>query len=138
MSIRTETMTMRYTRINSFTFDLTWEQKQLCTWVAERASSGVRRIYYGELKTVLGIASDQDITRLLKDIRERIDDVHEMVSFPIVNTASPYFDVHARADYIWADYCRAEREIVGTRFDGRPDETDTEHHLEHGCAACAV
>lgn len=129
---------MRYSRINSFTFDLTWEQKQLCTWVAERASNGVLRIYYGELKTVLGIAGDRDITRLLKEIRERIDDVHEMVQFPIVNTTSPYFDIHTRADYIWADYCRAEREKAGTLFEGRPDETGITHHSEHGCAACAV
>ena len=130
---------MRYGRLNSFTFDLTWEQKQLCTWVAERASSGVLRIYYGELKAVLGIAGDRDITRLLKEIRERIDDVHEMVQFPIVNTTSPYFDIHMNADYIWDDYCRAEREMDGLDSENQPEEEiGITYHSECRRTPCAV
>ena len=103
---------MRYDSKDAFTFDLTWDQRQLCTWVAEQASSGVGRIHYDDVKAVLGIASDRDVTRLLRQVRERVDAVHEMVQFPIVNTTSPYFDIHMNADYIWDDYCRAEREIV--------------------------
>jgi hypothetical protein len=106
--------------------------------VAERASSGVRRIHYADVKGVLGIASDREITRLLKGIRERVDDVHEMVQFPIVNTTSPYFDIHMNADYIWDDYCRAEREIAGQEFQDQSDEVGITHHLEYGCVAGAV
>ena len=129
---------MRYGRISTFTFDLTWDQKQLCAWVAERASSGVRRIHYADVKAVLGLTSDRDITRLLKGIRERVDDVHEMVQFPIVNTSSPYFDIHMRAGFIWDDYCQAEREIADQSFQDPSDEMGITDHSEYGCTACAV
>jgi len=129
---------MRYGRISMFTFDLTWDQKQLCAWVAEKANSGVRRIHYGDVKAVLGSTSDRDITRLLKEIRERVDDVHEMVQFPIVNTSSPYFDIHMRAGFIWEDYCRAEREIADQGIQDQSDEPGITDHSELGCTACAV
>lgn len=129
---------MRYGSKDVFTFDLTWDQRQLCTWVAEQASSGTRRIHYDDVKAVLGIAGDRDITRLLRQVRERVDAVHEMVQFPIVNTTSPYFDIHMNADYIWDDYCRAEQEIVGLDFESQLQDVEILHHLGYGCEACAV
>ena len=129
---------MSYGRISTFTFDLTWDQRQLCAWVAERASSGVRRIHYADAKTALGIAGNREITRLLQGIRERVDKVHEMVLFPIVNTTSPYFDIHMNADYIWDDYCQAEREVAGRSFPGQGDEMEITSESEQGCAACVV
>jgi hypothetical protein len=138
ISIRTEIMAMRYGRISMFTFDLTWDQKRFCAWVAERAGSGVRRIHYGDVKAVLGLTSDRDITRLLKGIRERVDDVHEMVQFPIVNTSSPYFDVHMRAAFIWDDYCGAEQEVADQDFQAPSDEMGITNPSECGRTACAV
>ena len=134
----TMTMTTRYGSLSTFTFDLTWDQRQLCAWVAEQASSGIRRVQYDDAKAVLGIASDWDITCLLKEIRERIDDVHEMVQFPIVNTSRPYFDIHGNAGYIWDDYCRAEQEIADPDFENRLEKMGVIHHSGYGRAACAV
>jgi len=129
---------MRYGSMDTFTFDLTWNQRQLCTWVAEQASSGISRVQYDDVKAVLGIASDRDITRLLREIRERIDEVHEMVQFPIVNTTRPYFDIHRNADCIWDDYCRAEREIAGPDFENQLEKMGVIYHSGYGRAACAV
>jgi len=131
---------MRYGLVGAFTFDLTGDQRQLCAWVAEKASEGVRRIHYSEVKTVLGIARDRDITRLLKGIRERRDDLHSLVHFPIVNTISPYFDVDMNAGYIWDDYCRAEQEqeIAGTDYGNQSHEVALAEDSECGRTACAV
>lgn len=129
---------MRYGSRNEFTFDLTWEQRQLCAWVAEQAGSGVRRIHYADAKAVLGIAGDRDITHLLRQIRERVDAIHEMVQFPIVNTTSPYFDIHMNADCIWDDYCQAERESVGLDFESQSYEMGIGHRSGYGCEVCAV
>ena len=129
---------MRYDSKDVFTFDLTRDQRQLCTWVAEQASSGVRRIHYDDARAVLGIASDRDITRLLRQVRERVDAVHAMVQFPIVNTTSPYFDIHMNADYIWDDYCRAEQEIVDLDLESQSQEMEILRHWGYDYAACAV
>ena len=104
------TAMMLYDAITEFTPDLTSQEKQVCAWVAEQASGGARRIYYAQAMEMLGATDDRQITRVLKRLRERLDDVHKMIQFPIVNTTSPYFDIHPNADYIWDGYCRAERE----------------------------
>ncbi len=129
---------MRYGSISAFTFDLTRDQRRLCAWVAEKASNGVRRIHYGDVKAALDISGDRDLTRLLKEIRERVDDVHEMVQFPILNTTSPYFDIDMNAGYIWDDYCRAEQEIVGADYENPSHEVAIAHDSEYGRTACAV
>jgi len=103
---------MLYGTIAEFTPDLTSREKQLCAWVAEQASAGAKRIFYREAMVALGIADDREMTQVLGRLRERVDDVHKMIEFPIVNTTAPYFDIHRNADYIWDDYCRAERESL--------------------------
>jgi hypothetical protein len=45
---------------------------------------------------------------MLRDMRERVDRIHEMVQSPIVNTAYPYFEIHVDADHIWDRYIEAE------------------------------
>ena len=129
---------MRYGALSVFTFDLTPDQRRLCAWVAERASEGVCRVHYADVKDALGIATDRDLTHLLKEIRERVDEVHEMVHFPIVNTRSPYFDIDMNAGYIWNAYCRAEEEIAGADYGNQSDETAITHEAEYICAACVV
>lgn len=119
---------MRYRFMTDFTFDLTAPQKQLCAWVAERASAGVRRVTYDDAQAALGIPGDREITRILREIRERVDEVHTMVEFPILNTAVPYFDIHRNADYIWDDYCRGEQEHF---YPGCQDDTCEIQDLEH-------
>lgn len=130
---------MRCSPVTTFTFDLTDDQRQLCAWVAEQASIGVHRIWYVDLKAAMGIKHDRDITRLLRQIRERLDTIHTMVHSPIVNTNHPYFDLHRDADWIWSDYCRAEREERGVDL----DEQDAEDILglfrsERECMTCTV
>jgi hypothetical protein len=129
---------MRYGSISAFTFDLTRDQRRLCAWVAEKASKGVRRIHYGDVKAALDIAGDRDLTRLLKEIRERVDEVHEMVQFPILNTTSPYFDIDMNAGYIWDEYCQAEQEIIGTDYENQSHDVAITHDSEYGRTACAV
>lgn len=97
--------------MTTFTFNLTDDQRQLCSWVADHARAGVDRIWYADVKTALNIADDEDVTRLLREIRERRDTICGMVHSPLVNTNDPYFDLHRDADCIWDDYCRAEREL---------------------------
>ena len=94
--------------MDTFTFDLTDDQKQLCAWVAEQARVGIDRIWYTDIKEAMHIGDDTNITRILRQIRERLDSIHEMIHSPIVNTHSPYFNLHRDADCIWDDYCRAE------------------------------
>lgn len=129
---------MRYGSEEVFTVDLTQDQRRLCTWVAEQASNGTRRIHYNDVKAILGIGGDRDITRLLRQVRERLDAVHEMVQFPIVNTTSPYFDIHMNADCIWDDYCRAEQESLGLDFENQAHEIEIVHHSGYGCEVCTV
>ena len=129
---------MRYGSIGAFTFDLTREQRQVCTWVARQASPGITRITYDDLREAMKMWDDRQITRVLRQIRERLDEVHEMVQFPIVNTTRPYFDVHPNADYIWDGYCRAEQEADGLPFDDAPDPLGASDALVYGCTACTV
>ncbi len=129
---------MRYGSIGAFTFDVTREQRQVCTWVAEQASMGITTISYDDLKAALQIPDDRQITRVLREIRERRDEVHEMVQFPIVNTTRPYFDIHPNADYIWDDYCRAEHDADHTLFESHPDSLETSDSPVHAYASCAV
>lgn len=129
---------MKYGSIGAFRFDVTSEQRQVCTWVAEQASMGITRITYDDLQAALGIGDDREITRVLRQIRERLDDVHEMVQFPIVNTARPYFEIHPNADYIWDDYCRAEHEAEGLGLAGDPDCPEMNDCPVYDCVACAV
>jgi len=124
--------------VSTFTFDLTGPQRQLCTWVAEQASSGVDRVYYEDVRAALGTVSDAEITRILRGIRERRDDVHEMVLFPVVNTTSPFFGIDKNADYIWDDYRRAEREGVSEDFESHSNEIAIIRHAERECTTCTI
>lgn len=103
---------MRTGWIETFDCDLTDEQKRLCEWIAERAQADIRRIPYKEAREALGIASDRELTCMLRNMRERLDGLHGMVQSPIVNTHSPYFDIHADAGHIWDSYRRVEEESV--------------------------
>lgn len=96
---------------NPFRLDLTDEQKRLCDWVARQARTGVRQIRYQEATTALGLHAEQ-LTRMLRDMRERLDEIHDMVEAPVVNTWAPYFGVTTRARYVWEDYRRAEQEVT--------------------------
>jgi len=96
--------------IDTFDLDLTDDEKRLCAWIAEQAHAGVRRVRYDEVQAVLGMCGAEDLTRALRCLRERVDDVHDMVQSPIVNTAMPYFEIRPAAGYIWDRYCRAEAE----------------------------
>lgn len=129
---------MLYGTITEFALDLTGQQKQLCAWVAEQASAGVRRIYYADARTALDIADDLQITRILGQLRERLDDVHKMIEFPIVHTSAPYFDVHRNADYIWDDYCHAEREHRRLECESYAGEIRDIESLQRDRAVCCV
>ena len=102
---------MRFGWMDTFQCDLSERERQLCTWVAERASAGRRRAYYVEARHVLGIDNERELTDLLRGIRERMDDIHDLVQSPIVNTSTPYFDIHPDADHIWDSYRRVESDI---------------------------
>lgn len=106
-----EMQTMKCSAMDQFRFDLTEEQRRLCDWVARQAKTGSRRIPYDEARTALDL-HDEQLTRMLRDVRERLDEIHAMVEAPIVNTQTPYFEVPGQARYIWDSYCRAEQETV--------------------------
>lgn len=108
--------------MDTFTFDLTNDQRELCAWVAREARAGTTRIWYADLKAVLGIEDDAEITHIVRELRERYDAVHEMVRSPIVNTNSPYFDLHRDADWIWDNYCRAEAEMLDVVLGARDSD----------------
>jgi len=103
-----------------FQFDLTEDEKRLCDWLAQQASPEggpqtrtsafgvpVRQIRYQEATEALALREEQ-LTHMLRDMRERLDEIHAMVEAPIVNTQTPYFEVPLRARYIWDNYRRAE------------------------------
>ena len=50
---------------------------------------------------------------MLREMRERLDEIHDMVEAPIVHTQTPYFEVPVQARHIWESYCRAEQEVEG-------------------------
>lgn len=106
-------MTMRW--IDTFDCDLTDDQKHLCEWIAGQARVGKTRVYYEDVQALLGIGSQQELTDLLRSMRERLDDIHDMVQSPIVNTIDPYFDICEDADHIWNSYCLAEKETRGSK-----------------------
>ena len=120
---------------NAFEYNLTDEERQLCGWVAEQARFGADRIRYAEIKAIMGIDDDQDITELLRRMRERCDDIHKIVHSPITHTNAPYFTFHRDADCIWDDYCRAEMEELG---DGLLNDIEQLGHDELECLMCAV
>ncbi len=100
---------MKCSVMDQFRFDLTEEQRRLCDWIARQSRTGSRRIRYDEARAALDV-HDEQLTRMLRDVRERLDEIHEMVEAPIVNTWAPYFEVPGQARYIWDSYCRAEQE----------------------------
>jgi hypothetical protein len=108
---------------NQFRFDLTEDQKRLCDWLAQQTHPvgsfqtrlsafgvPVRQIRYQDATAALDLAEEQ-LTRMLRDMRERLDAIHAMVEAPIVNTQMPYFEVPVHARYIWDNYRRAEKEV---------------------------
>ncbi len=104
---------------SQFRFDLTEEQKRLCDWVAQQARTGIRHIRYEEATAALDLHNEQ-LTRMLREMRERLDEIHEMVEAPIVHTQTPYFEVPVQARHIWESYCRAEQEVDSqTQVDSR-------------------
>lgn len=103
---------MRMGSTETFECDLTEEEKRLCEWIAEQARAGINRVYYDDARAHGGMRSDVHLTRILRGLRERLDDIHNMVESPIVHTAAPYFDVHIDADHIWDGYCHAEDEAI--------------------------
>jgi hypothetical protein len=112
-----EMQAMKRSVMDQFRFDLTEEQRRLCDWIARQARTGSRRIRYDEARAALDV-HDEQLTRMLRDVRERLDEIHEMVEAPIVNTWSPYFEVPGQARYIWASYCRAEQETEQPPLEG--------------------
>jgi len=108
---------------NQFRFDLTDEQRRLCDWVAQQARTGLgsptrlssfgvplRQIRYQEATAALDLHEEQ-LTRMLRGIRERLDEIHAIVEAPIVNTRTPYFEVPVYAPRIWDNYRQAEQEV---------------------------
>jgi len=119
-----EMQTMQCHLSDQFRFDLTEEQRRLCDWVAQQARSEVgclmrhnafgvpvRQIRYEEATAALDL-HDEQLTRMLRGMRERQDEIHAMVEAPIVNTQTPYFEVPTHARYIWDNYRRAEKEVA--------------------------
>jgi hypothetical protein len=106
-----EVQVMTFESTESFQFDLTDEQRQLCDWVARQVGTGVRRICYEDARAALDVP-DERLTHLLRDMRERLDSIHEMVQFPILNAREPYFEVPLDAGHIWDRYRRAEQEMA--------------------------
>ena len=105
---------MQCNPMDQFRFDLTEEQQRLCDWVAQQARTGVRQIRYKEATAALDLHEEQ-LTNMLRGMRERLDEIHEMVEAPIVNTQTPYFEVPVQARHIWDSYRRAEQEVESGR-----------------------
>jgi hypothetical protein len=96
--------------IDTFEANLTNNERRLCDWIARQARLGVRRARYEEIQAALGILDPTELTLLLRGLRERVDNIHDMIESPIVNTAAPYFDIHLSAACIWESYLDAEAE----------------------------
>ena len=103
---------MKNVWIETFECDLTDEQKQLCEWVAERAQAGVRRVCYEQALAALDSETEKELTCMLRNLRERLDQIHDMVQSPIVHTNAPYFDIHPDADHIWDRYLQANEQVT--------------------------
>ena len=102
---------MTFGSTDQFQLDLTDEQRRLCDWVAQQASTGILRIRYEDARAALDVPEEQ-LTRILRKMRERRDGIHEIVESPILNTPTPYFDVPLQARDIWDGYCRAEERVA--------------------------
>ena len=102
---------MRTGWIETFECDLTDEQKRLCEWIAEQARAGRTQATYAQVQADLDIDDAKTLTCMLRNMRERLDRIHDMIQSPIVNTMAPYFEIHADADRIWARYLAAEEAI---------------------------
>lgn len=125
--------------MDTFTFDLTNDQRELCAWVAREARAGTTRIWYADLKAVLDIEDDAEITHIVRELRERCDAIHKMVRSPIVNTNSPYFDLHRDADWIWDDYCRAETETLDAVLDSQDlGDLGESRNSRYECLTCVA
>jgi hypothetical protein len=106
-----EVPTMTFGSMDQFQLDLTDEQKRLCDWVAQQASTGILRIRYEDARAALDVPEEQ-LTWILRKMRERRDGIHEIVESPILNTQTPYFDVPLQARDIWDGYRRAEQRVA--------------------------
>jgi hypothetical protein len=93
--------------VGTYNLDLSESQTRLCVWVAEQARIGVSRALYEDAKKATGFTSDSELTEALRQFRERLDDIHKMAQSPIVNTHTPYFEIHDMAHWIWSGYCQA-------------------------------
>ncbi len=102
---------MMVSPMDQFQLDLTEEQKRLCDWIAQQASTGILRIRYEDARAALDVPEEQ-LTRILRKMRERRDGMHEIVESPILNTQTPYFDVPLQARDIWDEYRRAEQKVA--------------------------
>jgi len=102
---------MIFSPTEQFQLDLTEEQKRLCDWVAQQVSTGILRIRYEDARAALDVPEEQ-LTRILRKMRERRDGIHEIVESPILNTQTPYFDVPLQARNIWDGYRRAEQQVA--------------------------
>ena len=98
--------------IETFECDLTDDQKRLCEWIAEQAQAGKTQILYADALAELPIETEDELTCMLRTLRERVDRIHELVHSPIVNTRAPYFEIHSEADCIWQRYLEAEEPLV--------------------------
>lgn len=112
--------------------ELSSDERRLCAWVAQHARAGRTRAYYWQAAAALGLHDAAEITALVRGMRERLDDIHEMVQSPIVNTLTPYFDIHPDADHIWDRYGGAEE---GTFYMEHADAAGREAPVL--CAAAA-
>jgi hypothetical protein len=102
-----ETGIMKQEVVGTFDLDLNEAQSRLCAWVAEQARVGVTRALYEEARKATGFTSDDELTEALRQFRERLDDIHKMAQSPIINTHTPYFEIHDTAHWIWSGYCQA-------------------------------
>ncbi len=102
---------MMFGPTDEFQLDLTDEQKRLCDWIAQQASTGILRIRYADARAALDVP-EEELTHILRKMRERRDGMHEIVESPILNTPAPYFDVPLQARDIWDGYCRAEQKTA--------------------------
>jgi len=108
--------------IDTFELDLTEDERQLCDWIARQGRLGVRRVRYEEAQAALGILDRAELTVLLRALRERVDNIHNMIDSPMVNTVAPYFDIHLGAGAIWESYEKAQEQ---QQF---PEELDASYY----------
>jgi hypothetical protein len=107
--------------------------------VARQAREGVGRVKYADLKTMIGKEDEAEVTRVVREMRERRDAIATMVHSPIVHTHDPYFDLHRDADCIWDEYCRAESEALESPLEYETlDRAERCYDSRRERLACAV